>query len=276
MTLFQAIIQAFLSSFSQFVPVGEGLHSWILSEVLAWNSPSTAIQTAILLGCSFAIFIAFWNDWASLISSFLQVILLRKKPRTLDERLPFFISLATLVLILAKNFLAPEIPDWTLEPKTNAVFLVAGTFILWTGLKFSRDKKVLYDWNWLDSILAGIGQCLTLIPGLGRTLGVLSVSQFRHYHLDSGLRFAYLLALPALLLDAVPLARELTWRASTLDYEGTPWLNFASCFFVAFVTSTITIQAFQRQTRIEGWKAWMKYRIAVGVLLVITLIVRSH
>src|SRR6188768_4265884 len=105
MTLFQAVVHSVLHGFAEFLPISVSAHHSLLAYVLGWPAPAGAAMGAMGLGASLALLVHFRHDWASMISSFLTVLIYRKKPMTLDERLPIFILVATLPVLGAWYYL---------------------------------------------------------------------------------------------------------------------------------------------------------------------------
>src|SRR5688500_4363467 len=106
MTTLQAVIFAILQGFSEFFPVSAAAHRKLLAYFVGWPEPSGDFMGALYLGSFLAVFLFFIHDWASLLSSLIQVIVYRRKPMTLDERLPFFLILSALPVGFAWYYFA--------------------------------------------------------------------------------------------------------------------------------------------------------------------------
>ncbi|MEK6579787.1 MAG: undecaprenyl-diphosphate phosphatase, partial [Bdellovibrionota bacterium] len=147
MTTFQAIILGIIGGFSEFLPVGAGLHHKIAPFFLGWPELTGPALGAVALGTFLSAMIYYRHDWASILSSLLQVILFRKKPMTLDERLPFFLFLTTLPTLAARVYLTDLLPPQLL---TNMLVsaIILGLFAL--PLLFldswSRKNRGMFDW----------------------------------------------------------------------------------------------------------------------------------
>ena len=180
MTTFQAIIYAVVHGLSSFFPVSADAHQVLVPFIPQWPEPNGPMLGALALGSLLALLVYFRHDWASMISCLLQVIIFRKRPMTLDERLPLFILIATLPLGIATYFLrGHELPiTWT--PVTVAAALAAFGIPLWISDSMSRKSKSMFDWNWIDAAIVGMMQIGTLILGLGSVAATLIAGQFRN------------------------------------------------------------------------------------------------
>src|SRR5580704_14566314 len=116
MTTFQATVYAIFHGFTQILPVSENAHRILLAYLLDWPEPAGAFKGALSLGSLLAILIYFIHDWASMISCSLQCILFRKKPMTIDERMPIFILIAALPSVGAWFYVHETISEFEWTP----------------------------------------------------------------------------------------------------------------------------------------------------------------
>jgi hypothetical protein len=73
----------------------------VLEALSGWAPPPTVFIGAMSFAAFLAVFFYFIHDWASLISNFIQLIIYRRKPMTLDEKLPQVSMLLMLMLRLS-------------------------------------------------------------------------------------------------------------------------------------------------------------------------------
>ena len=99
MTTFQAIVYGILHGFTEFLPISAAAHRILLAYITGWTEPSGAFLGALSVGSTLALLAYFIHDWLSMVSCFLQVVIYRKKPMTLDERMPLFIVLASIPIL---------------------------------------------------------------------------------------------------------------------------------------------------------------------------------
>jgi undecaprenyl pyrophosphate phosphatase UppP len=265
MTLFQSILQTLLGAFAEFLPIGEGAHRQLLISALDWPTPSPATTAALFLGAAFASFAYFWADWASMLSSLLQLALFRRKPRTLDEKLPLFIAIAALPPMIGWIYLRPLLPETLSSEEWTGGLLVAGALAYGLSERFSRKNKHLYDWNSLDALVMGIFQLAWLIPGGGRIWGASLAAFLRNHARESTAKFAIYVSFPVLSLQAAAAASEVTWGMPHADLQETSWWIFALCAALALFASLLSINTFLKLSRSEGLQSWIRYRAVLGL-----------
>jgi undecaprenyl-diphosphatase len=273
MTTFQAIIYAIIRGFTEFLPLAWDAHRSLIPWLIHWPEASGALLGVLALGTFLAVFLYSWNDWASLLSSFLQIILLRRKPMTLDERMPFFILIATLPLIL----IGPKITEH-LSALSESPWIVAGVtggFILPLGFADSRSRRTknLFDWNWLDALLTGIALLLVAaFPGIGVMGMIWTVASLRDYSREAMLKFAMYAMTPLLLVEAVKELHGIDFHSASpgLPVLEVSWLSLGVALIVSLLAGILTINALMSHVRRKGVGQYIVYRVifAVGSLAV--------
>lgn len=268
MSAFQAIIYSIVHGFAQFLPVSAQAHHWAVAYFLEWPAPGGHFAGALYLGSLLGLLVYFRHDWASILSSFIQVLLFRKKPMTLDERMVFFIAIASLPIA----GLAAYLGDQPLVHPDLGPLLIAGALLvfnlpLWMGERLNRRNKGMFDWNWLDSLIVGFAQCLYFVPGGGRNAGALAAASFRNFNRDAAVKFAYLTLLPLLIVNTATGLKGLTLSGDTAQLG---WLNFSLTVIVTFLASLLCISAFMKHIGRKGYGGYMLYRtiLAAGILAV--------
>jgi undecaprenyl pyrophosphate phosphatase UppP len=260
MTLFQSVIHTLLATFASILPVGEGAHRELLPFLLDWPAPSAALKAAVSIGACSGVFLYFWHDWASMISQLLQVIFFRRRPRTMDERMPLFILFGSVPAVLGWFYLEPQVPTLWSNPMWIMATLAGGSLLLAWLERFSRKNRQIFDWDFKDATVVGLGQLALLVPGLGRNWGMMTLAFMRNHSRESVGKFALYLSAPVLLAFAIRDAREVQWGQSTADFDGTSWLIFGCCAVIALMTSLFSVNALYKSSKREGFAAWTRYR----------------
>jgi len=268
MSIFQGIAYAIINAFSSFLPISPEAHREILSHILEWPMPSGIFLGALQLGVLHAIFLYFRHDFASLISSFLQVLISRKRPQTLDEVLPFFILLSTLpywLWIMFADYLPFKPASMLNVPLTLAISLFVCGIPLWWIDRFCKKNKSMVDWNAWDALWVGVFQLLILIPGAGLLLGALIATRIRGYKPEAAAKYAFFAAFPILLTQIIFLFQGFSFSNSS-PQEGISWLNFSVTLLVSTLASLLFLGAFIKQMQNhKGFGNYATYRILIAL-----------
>lgn len=265
MTTFQAVIYGILHGFTEFLPVSAAAHRILLAYITGWQEPAGAFLGALSLGSTLALLVYFIHDWSAMISCFIQIIIYRKKPMTLDERLPLFLMLATLPIAGVWYYSHEEL----LSRLDNSPLMIAGTLagfglLLGFAERMSRKNKNMYDWNWLDSVIVGCVELAALIPGCGRSTATMSAGLFRNYTREASAKFGFYAAVPVLAASTWLHLRGLSFHSAT-PMPDVSWLSFYVALFVAFFSSLLGIGAFMKHIQRGGMGQYVTWRIVVGV-----------
>lgn len=271
MTTFQAIVYAVIHGFTEILPVSSAAHHVLVPYLIGWEEPTSALLAAMSSGVFLALLVYFRHDWASMVSSMLQILIFRRKPMTLDERLPFFVILATLPLVAGWYYLAPMVDElrsheyW--KPTWIAGALAAFSLPLWFFDSMSRKTKRLYDWNWLDSLVIGVTHLLTLVPFAGRPYGAWTGAMFRNYSREAAAKFMFFTALPLIGGSAFLRLKgiETGTGAPSADLS---WLSFAIALVVSFLTSLLAIGGFMKHIQRGGMGQYVVYRFLLATAVI--------
>jgi undecaprenyl-diphosphatase len=262
-TTFQSIIYGIVHGFSQFLPVSASAHEQLIPYLFGWPEVSGAFKAALLIGSCLSLLVYFRHDWASIISTFLQVILFRKRPMTLDERLPVFIFFTSIPVGLAWFYLKPLVSSFDWSPLLICAVLAAGGLPLYFTDNHSRKNKGMFDWNWLDALVVGIFGVFLVIPGGGITEGMIPGGLSRNYTRESAVKYCFFAMFPILLINAY-----LHFRLVTL-HVGAPapdlsWLSFSVAAVVTFLTGLLTIGGLMKNVHRKGFSQYVVYRFVLA------------
>jgi undecaprenyl-diphosphatase len=278
MTTFQAIIYALVHGFGVFLPISASAHALLIPYLFNCPEATGALAAALYLGLSLSVFFYFIHDWASIISGFLQVLVFRRKPMTLDERLPIFLFCTGIPLGIAEWHLRPilERIDW--NPLLVAGILAVGALPLIIADSRSRKTKGMFDWNWLDALLVGIAGIFMFIPGGGMPEGFIPGALIRNFTRESAAKYSFYAMFPVLVLSTYYHFREITFHGAL---HGGPapdlsWLTFVTATVVTFLSGLLAIGYVMKQVQRNGFGKYMVYRLLLAAAVGATYWMRSR
>lgn len=275
MTTFQAIIYAIVHGFTEFLPVSAGAHHSLIPYVTGWPEPTGPFAGALSLGALLALLVYFRHDWASIISSFLQVIIFRKRPMTLDERLPLFVTVTSIPTVAAWYYLREPMSQLFSSPGWIAIALAALGIPLFFADTLSRKNKGMFDWNWLDALLVGIGQSLMFLPGCGRATGALIGALFRNYNREAAAKYMFFASAP-LLAGSTFMSLRGTDFQSAVPMPDLSWLSFAVAVIVTMLVGLLSIGGLMKHIQRKGFNQYIVYRCLFAAGIAILIWVRSR
>ncbi len=263
MTTFQSIIYAIVGGAAEFLPISSKAHFLLLPEIIGWQPPSPGLIAALGLGSFLALLIYFRHDWASMISCCLQVIIFRKRPMTLDERLPFFIGLTYLMGIASSSYFTPRINSANWTPLVVALSLALGGLPLLVTDHLSRKTRGMFDWNWLHATFLGLALASALVPGWDPMSALLAGALFLNYKRESATKFAYYVALPLLVTENLSNLKEVNFHSSA-PIGDLSWLSFSVAAVISLLIGLLTIGSFIKHVQQNGLGKYVTYRWIVA------------
>ncbi len=264
MTTFQGILYSALHALSEILPLGSAAVQTLAAQATGWPRPPLALQGVMTAAVALSIALYFIHDWLSMTSCFIQVFLERKKPMTMDERMPFFLILTTTpVALVWFNFYEEIEGHLDFSPLVISITLIAFGIMLGMADHLSRKNKNMYDWNIIDSLAIGVSQLALFIPGCGRSAATITGGLFRNYSREATAKYSMFASLPILMatarfqLHGFPLAGE-------FPIADTSWLTLGTAFAVALGASLLAIGTLMKQIKKNGVSQYIWLRILLG------------
>ena len=266
MDFIQTIIIAIVEGLTEFLPVSSTGHMIITQNLLGVpkGDPFVHAFTFIIqFGAILSVVCLYWKH-------FFQM-------RTKEEfqaKLRFYGLLivgvfpAVVVGLLAKK---SGLLDWLLDSVTVvAITLVlGGVFMLFCDRLFNATDKTK-EVNWKRAFKIGCFQCLSVIPGMSRSMSTIVGGMQQGLTRKRAAEFSFFLAVPtmagATLLDLLEMFKEGTDWATTTNIE----LLLLGCI-VAFVVAIFAMKWFVAFLTKYGFKAFGWYRIIVGLVILVLL-----
>ncbi len=187
MTLVEAIISGTVQGITEFLPISSSGHLVLLHRYLNISESGIFFDICLHVGTLAAVLLYFSKE-------ILAIIRERNTFRVLC------IAVATIPAIVAAFFFEGMISSFFMDPKKVALMLIVTGFVLFAGqfgLRAGRSEKK--DLTVLDSLLIGIAQAFSLLPGLSRSGATISTGLVRGMKAETAFTFSFLLAIPAII-----------------------------------------------------------------------------
>ena len=156
-----------------------------------------------------------------------------------------------------------------------ALIIYGVAFILVENRKDSRatTTSMLDRLSYQTALLIGVFQTLALIPGTSRSGATILGALLLHVSRPAGAEFSFYLAIPVMFgASAVKLIKFFLNGGGFIGWE-LAYLLLGS--IVAFIVSLLVIRFFMRFIQKHNFKGFGWYRIALGTLVIATLVVPS-
>jgi len=266
--LFQSIILGILQGLTEFLPISSSGHLLIFPAILGWEDPGAAFTAVIQLGTEAAVLIYFRKDLWNIARDWL-ISLRRPEIRgELNPRMGWYLIIATIPISILGLAFQDQI-----ETAARNLWLV-GSMLIVFGLVLGRadavgtHKREVGELSFRDGVIIGLAQSLALIPGVSRSGATISAGLFLGLNREAAARFAFLLAIPAVVLSGF---YELYKLVSGKEQFDEPMINIAVATLVAFVVGYAVISWFLKYLTSHSMSVFVWYRLIVGTgVLILT------
>jgi undecaprenyl-diphosphatase len=146
-----------------------------------------------------------------------------------------------------------------------ATVLIVFGIVLGVADRFGKQDKTLDDLTVRTGLIYGFGQALALIPGVSRSGATISTGRVLGFDRPSATRYAFLLAIPAVLVSGLYEARKIG------DDAAAAWGPTIMATIIAFFVGYAVIAWLIRYVSHGSFLPFVIYRIALGSLLFVLL-----
>ncbi|MDO9485117.1 MAG: undecaprenyl-diphosphate phosphatase [Actinomycetota bacterium] len=264
-TWFEAIVLGLVQGLTEFIPVSSTAHILIVSQLFGWEDPGAAFTAVTQIGTELAVIVYFRHDIARVLSTWFRSLRDASLRRELDARMGWYIIIGTIpISILGVTFSSQ------IETAARNLWLVAAMLIIFGVVLGVADalgsrKHDLTELNGRDGLLFGLGQAMALIPGVSRSGATISTGLALGYTRESAARYAFLLAVPAVLASGF---YEMTKIGGDSQASWGPTILAA---VIAFFVGIAVISWLLRWITTKTFLPFVVYRILLGFAVILLL-----
>ena len=261
MSTFEAIVLGIVQGLTEFLPISSSAHLRIVPALFGWDDPGTAFTAVIQLGTEAAVLIYFRKDLWNIARDWTESIFRPEMRGELNPRMGWYLIIATIPISILGLAFQDQI-----ETAARNLWLVGSMLIIF-GLILGRADRVgshqreVGELSFKDGVIIGLAQSLALIPGVSRSGATISAGLFLNLNREAAARFAFLLAIPAVVLSGF---YELYKLLSGKESFDEPMINIAVATVVAFVVGYAVIAWFLRYLTSHSMSVFVWYRVIVG------------
>lgn len=269
----QAVVLGIIQGLTEFLPISSSAHLRILPETFGWGDPGAAFTAVIQIGTELAVLLYFRKDIWRIASMWLKSLVRPEYRGHIDARMGWFVIIGSLPIVVLgialKDFIEEDFRSlWII-----GVTLIVGGIVLGIADRVGRTEKTLKSFTLRDAILMGLAQACALIPGVSRSGATLSMGRFLGYERETATRYAFLLAIPAVIGAGVFELKEVPNGDNLYG-----WGPTIVATVVSFLIGYAAIAWLLRFVSTHSFTPFVIYRIALGagtLLLVATGVIAA-
>ena len=265
------ILLSIIQGISEFLPISSSAHLIIFrdifllgKDVISENMELT-FDIALHFGTVLAIIVFFYKDLWKIISKGLT-----KGVNDKDGRILFYIIAATIPAAIVGLLF-----ESTIEKVIRSEYLIIALSMMLMGViiylvdkKMKRTKKIK-DMSIIDAFFIGCMQIFALIPGFSRSGTTIAAARGLKYDREDAAKFSFYLSAPI-----VTGALILRLLKTDLAIIGANIWIFLVGILMSFLSGFICINFLLKYLKKNDFKIFMWYRLALGLLVILYLIIR--
>lgn len=274
--LWEALFLGLIQGLTEFLPISSSAHLRIAGLFLPNAEDPGATFTAITqIGTELAVLLYFRTDIARIIRSWWLSVFSRRRGAgkyltsddRADARLGWYIIVGTLPIAVLGIIFQDDIRTTFRSLWIVATVLVVFGVILLIADRWGAKQRDIRSMNTGHGLTLGLAQALALIPGVSRSGATISMGLALGYTRAAAARFAFLLAIPAVLASGLyELVHAIQEPANV--YSG---IETLTATVLAFVVALGVIAFLMRYLEKRSFMPFIVWRIAVGGALLIAL-----
>jgi len=192
-----ALILGIIQGLTEFIPVSSTAHLLIGQQLFGIPADAAMFSFLVIvqLGTLISLFAFYWKDLLDIAKATLDF-----RRSTPDRNLGIYIILATVPALIAGYLLRNVVEALFNQPMLQAsIRLFSAAILLTLAESLSKKNRTLNSMTWLDALIVGLFQIISVFPGASRSGSTISGGMFRGFDRVSAARFAFLMSVPVML-----------------------------------------------------------------------------
>ncbi len=265
MSWFEAIVLGLVQGLTEFLPISSSAHLLIVSQLFGWEDPGAAFTAVSQIGTETAVILYFRRDIWRIISTWTRSLFTPSLRSHIDARMGWYVIAGTIPIGVLGFAFQDQIETVARNLWLVAIMLIVFGLILGAADRWGARRKPITDLTVRDGLLFGFGQALALIPGVSRSGASISAGLAMGYQREAATRYAFLLAIPAVLASGF-------YEALKIGSGPAPdWPPTIVATVIAFFVGYAVIAWLIRYISTNSFLPFVVYRLALGGLIIVLL-----
>jgi len=264
--LLRSVVLGLLQGLTEFLPISSSAHLAIFPQLLGWGDPGAAYTAVVQIGTEAAVVLYFWRDIWTIGSGWVKALFSAEARQAPEWRMGWFIIIGSAPIVVLGLLLEDLIDREFRNLWVIATMLVALGVVLGVSEKVGRKNRPIDALTPRHAVLLGAAQAAALIPGVSRSGATISMGLFLGYERQAATRYAFLLAIPAVVGAGVYKLKDIPGGENA--YGTAPTIVGTA---VAFVVGLAVIHWLLRYVSTRSYAPFVAYRIGLGLVVMLLL-----
>jgi undecaprenyl-diphosphatase len=263
----EAVILGIVKGVTEFLPVSSTGHLTITEKMLGLeiDDPAVTAFTAVIqVGAIAAVLLFFRSEIWSITRAWVAGLVRPDVRGSFDYRMGWYVIIGSVPVVVAALLGQDLVTGAFRNLWWVATSLIAWSAVMVLAERMGTQKRGEHDISMRDSIVIGLVQCLSLIPGVSRSGATISAGLFTGLDRVASTRMAFFLSIPALTGAGI---YELPHAVS----GDIPVTSTVVATIVSFVVAYAAVAWLLRFVAHHSITWFVGYRVALGVVLIALL-----
>lgn len=267
MTLLWSIFLGAIQGITEILPISSTAHLVLMPWFFQVPDQGLAFDVALHIGSLLAVVIAFWSEWLQIIKSVPALIKNRLKAQDSEQKMIYYLLLATIPGALAGYFLEDKAETVFRSPYIIVATLVIFGALLWWVEKTGKKSKDLSKITLKDALVVGTAQAIAIIPGVSRSGITISGGLAMGLKKDEAAKLSFMLSAPIILGAAIA-------KLPDLSAEMLRGMELWAGLISSFVFGLLSIKFILKFVQKRSFRPFVYYRFALAAIILILIIWR--
>ncbi len=267
MHFLEALLLGIVQGLTEFLPISSSAHLRILGTFLpSATDPGAAFTAITQIGTEAAVVVFFWRDIVRIIAQWGRSLAGRAPRHDPDARMGWLIIIGSIPIVVLGLLFQDQIESVFRSLWLIAVMLIVFGILLGIADYVGAKRRKLNDITVPHGIAYGLAQSLSLIPGVSRSGGTITMGLFLGYERAAAARYAFLLAIPAVFGSGFYQLFKSMGEPAVFGP-----LETLAATVIAFVVALGVIAFFMKWISTRSFLPFVLYRVALGTLILVLL-----
>ncbi len=270
MEWWQAVVIGIIEGITEFLPISSTAHISFFTSLFGHSATDLSVVafTAIIqTGAIAAAVIYFWKDIARTARAWAAGLFDTRKRKNFDYRFGWLVIIGSIPIVVTGIFFQDVVEAAVRSLWWMVAGLIGFTVVLWWADKHGSRRRREKNMTMKDSIVIGLIQAVSLIPGVSRSGATTAAGLLQGFDRVSTTRLAFFLGIPALvgagLLQIISHYDEI--------HAGVGWTATIIGTVVSFVVALVCIDWLLKFVSQHSFAVFIWYRFALGAVLLVLL-----
>ena len=264
--LLKAVVLGLIQGLTEFLPISSSAHLRIFPELFGWGDPGAAFTAVVQIGTELAVLIYFRHDIWRIASTWLRSLFQPEWRGHVDARMGWYIIIGSLPIVV----LGIALKD-VIEQDFRSLWIIGSTLVvlgvvLGIADRYGRNDRAIKKMGLRDALLMGLAQAAALVPGVSRSGATISMGRFLGFERAAATRFAFLLAIPAVVGAGLFQLSEIPGGDNAYG-----WGPTLVGTIVSFIVGYAAIAWLLRYVSTNSYTPFVVYRVLLGGTVLVLL-----